>query len=398
MGNAVVNLLIISLAAAFGFAAAAEVEGAWNEDGKSPSIWDTLAQAVPSKISDNTTGNVAVDMYHRWESDIELMKQLGIKHYRLSIAWTRIIPQGVEGSPVNMAGVNWYRNLIKALLAAGIKPAVTMYHWDLPQVLQDTYGGFMSPLIQRDFLYYADTLFAQLGDLVDQWMTFNEVISICELGYQLNVFAPQLNAGLAAKYTCGHSIILAHAKAIQLYRTKYMATQKGRVSIALDGKYGWPKNPDSPADVEAAENFMVFQYAWIADPLYFGDYPKIMKDTQGADLPKFTPAETALLKATPIDFFSVNFYCGYYISAPPPNSPTNMTYDAGTKFTSPGVPTNAPWLFKTPTGLRNTLVWLHKRYDGPEFWITENGVSGPDEEWRRPPEVLDDKFRQDFYQ
>lgn len=113
--------------------------------------------------------------------------------------------------------------------------------------LQDTYGGFMSPLIQRDFLYYADTLFTHLGDLVDQWLTFNEVISICELGYQLKAFAPQLGGGLPAKYTCGHNILLAHAKTIKLYREKYQATQKGRISIALDGKWGYPRDPSNPA-------------------------------------------------------------------------------------------------------------------------------------------------------
>lgn len=376
-----------------------QVEGGWDADGKSPSIWDTLAQS-PGKIADNTTGDVACDMYNRWAEDIALMKQLGVKNYRLSVAWTRIIPAGVAGSAVNMAGVNWYRNLIKALLAAGIRPAVTMYHWDLPQVLQNEYGGFLSPKIQEDFLYYADTLFKHLGDIVDQWMTFNEVISICELGYQVDVFAPQANKGLGAKYTCGHNVLLAHAKTMQLYRTKY-AAQKGRVSIALDGKWGYPKDPNNPADVAAAENFMVFQYAWMADPLYFGDYPAVMKETQGALLPKFTAEESKLLRAATIDFFSVNFYCGYYVWAPAPGSPKELTYDVGAntggQFISPGIPSNAPWLFKTPDGLRLTLQWLAKRYNGPEFWITENGVSGPDEDWKPLPAVLDDVYRQDYY-
>jgi beta-glucosidase len=376
-----------------------QVEGGWDADGKSPSIWDTLAQ-TPGKIADNTTGDVACDMYNRWPEDIALMKKLGVKNYRLSIAWTRILPDGVAGSAVNMAGVNWYRTLIKALLQAGIRPAVTMYHWDLPQVLQDKYGGFLTPQIQTDFLYYADTLFKHLGDIVDQWMTFNEVISICELGYQVDVFAPQANKGLGAKYTCGHNVLLAHAKTVQMYRTKY-ASQKGRVSIALDGKWGYPKDPKNPADVTAAENFMVFQYAWMADPLYFGDYPAVMRETQGDLLPKFTAEESKLLRSTTVDFFSVNFYCGYYVWAPAPGSPKELTYDVGAntggQFISPGIPSNAPWLFKTPDGLRLTLQWLAKRYNNPEFWITENGVSGPDEDWKPLPAVLDDVYRQDYY-
>eukprot|EP00879_Flechtneria_rotunda_P021136 GHRR01022267.1.p1 GENE.GHRR01022267.1~~GHRR01022267.1.p1 ORF type:complete len:461 (+),score=105.61 GHRR01022267.1:123-1505(+) len=373
-----------------------QVEGGWRENGKSPSIWDTLTQK-PGLIADNTTGAVADDMYHLWKSDIKLMQQLGIKHYRMSIAWTRIVPGGVAGSPVNMAGINWYRTFIKELLASGIKPAVTMFHWDLPQVLQDKYDGFMSAQVQRDFLYYADALFRHLGDLVDQWMTFNEVISICELGYEKDVFAPQLGKGLAAKYTCGHNIILAHAQTMLLYRTKYQEIQKGRISIALDGKWGYARDPNNPADVTAANNFMIFQYAWIADPLYFGDYPAVMKETQGPALPRFTAAETALLVMTTIDFFSVNFYCGYYVWAPPVGAPKNMTYDVGDVLTSPGIPSNAAWLFKTPDGLRKTLVWLHQRYNGPEFWITENGVSGPGEESAPLPGVLNDTFRQDYY-
>lgn len=373
-----------------------QVEGGWDADGKSPSVWDTLVHKRPSLIADNSTGDVACDMYNRWQEDIALMARLGIKNYRMSIAWARIIPGGVAGSPVNAAGVAWYRRFIKALLAAGIRPAVTMYHWDLPQVLQDKYGGWLSPASQEDFVYYADTLFRELGDLVDQWMTFNEVISICELGYQLDVFAPQVKGGLPAKYACGHNIILAHAKAVQLYRTRY-ASQGGRVSIALDGKWGYPRDPASAADVAAADAFMVFQYAWIADPLYFGDYPALMRATQGDMLPRFTEAEKRLLRSTTIDFFAVNFYCGYYIAAPPPGSPKSTVYDTGDKLTSPGIPTNAPWLFKTPDGFRNTLVWLDRRYGGPEFWVTENGVSGPQEEAAAAPAVLRDAFRQDYY-
>jgi len=372
-----------------------QVEGGWNADGKSPSIWDTLSQ-TPGTIKDNSTGDVACDHYNKWQEDVALMKKLGMKNYRFSIAWPRIIPGGVKGSPVNEAGVNWYRQLILALLDAGIEPAVTMYHWDLPQVLQDNYGGFMSTKIQDDFVYYADTIFTHLGDLVTQWMTFNEVISICELGYQKNVFAPQLDGGPAAKYTCGHNVLLAHAKTVELYNKKYRATQKGRISLALDGKWGYPNDINNPADVAAAQAFMEFQYSWMADPLYFGDYPKLMRDTQGDDLPVFTPAEKELLKSARPDFFGVNFYCGYNVKAPASGAPLGKTYVVE-PFTSPGIPTNASWLFVTPDGLRKTLVWLHKRYDGPEFWITENGVTVLDEEFTAVPGVLKDTFRQDFY-
>lgn len=142
---------------------------------------------------------------------------------------------------------------------------------------------------------------------------------------------------------------------------------------------------------------MVFQYAWMADPIYFGDYPQIMRDTQGADLPRFTEAEKALLRSTTVDFFSVNFYCGYYIWAPPAGAPKSVVYDFGEVFTSPGTPTNAAWLFKTPDGFRNTLTWLSKRYNNPEIWVTENGVSGPNEETAGAERAVRDDFRLDFY-
>lgn len=378
-----------------------QIEGGWNAGGKSPSIWDTLTQKEPSLIMDNSTGNVATDHFNRWEEDVALMKRMGVKHYRLSLAWTRIVPGGVAGSPINMEGIRFYLRLIKGLKAAGIQPAVTLYHWDLPHVLQDKYKGFLSPKIQEDFLYYADAVFKHLGPEVDQWMTFNEVISICELGYQLEVFAPQMGLGLKGKYVCGHNIILAHAKTVKLYRAKYAAAQKGKVSIALDGKWGYPYNPKSAADVEAAENFMVFQYAWIADPLYYGDYPLIMRNTQGDDLPKFTEEDRDLLRETPIDVFSVNFYCGYFVKAPDVGSPLNMTYNVtykGPDGNWVGPPSGAPnWLFKTPDGLRKALVWLHKRYEGPEMWITENGVAGLNESSLRPPAVLQDDYRLGYY-
>ena len=242
-----------------------KIEGAWNESGKGPSIWDEFVR-LPGIVVNNATGDVADDHYHRFKSDVALMKSLDANGYRLSLAWTRIVPTGERGSAINYAGIAFYKALILDLLAQGIKPAVTLYHWDLPAPLQKKYKGFESPELQDDFLYYADVVFKHLGPLVTDWMTFNEPLSICQLGYDYGVFAPGTKGGPKGQYVCGHNLLLAHARTVQMYRQKYAAAQGGRIGMALDGKWGTPFNPKSPADVAAAQYWMEFQYGWMADP------------------------------------------------------------------------------------------------------------------------------------
>ncbi|KIZ04410.1 beta-glucosidase [Monoraphidium neglectum] len=385
-----------------GATSAYQIEGAWNEDGKGPSIWDTFSQKGGETV-DNANGNVANDFYHRWQGDVAMMKKLGVKTYRMSIAWTRIVPTGAAGSPINAKGVEFYRTLITELLKNGIVPAITMFHWDLPQGLQDTIKGFHAEgtAFQDAFVYYADTLFRELGPLVKLWMTFNEPMSICDLGYGQGVFAPGIKGGAAGQYKCGHNLLLAHAKTVKLYREKYMGAQDGKISMALDGKYGYPLT-DSAADKQAAQYWMEFQYGWMADPVYFGDYPTSMHKFMGDKLPKFTPEESVLLKGSQ-DYFACNFYNGYFIKAPAdPNSefPYEVTMK-NEKGQWVGEPSASSWLFRTPDGLRKTLVWLDSRYsvDGRkvEFTISENGVSGPGEASLRPPAVLQDNYRLRYY-
>ncbi|KIY98128.1 beta-glucosidase [Monoraphidium neglectum] len=371
-----------------GAASAYQIEGAWNADGKGPSIWDTFTQKG-GETQGNATGDVANDHYHSF-----------------SVAWSRIVPSGVAGSPVNAAGVRWYRELVEALLGAGIVPAITMYHWDLPQGLQDSSGGFLAEgaAFQDAFVYYADTLFRELGPLVKLWMTFNEPLSICELGFSAGVFAPGIKLGPAGQYRCGRNLLLAHARAVKLYRQKYRAAQGGRIAMALDGKWGWPYDAKSEADKKAAQYWMEFQYGWMADPVYFGDYPASMLQHLNASLlPRFTREEGVLLKGT-LDFFAVNFYCGYFIQARQPDAESPYPYTVLHKNASGqwvGTPTVSSWLFVTPTALRETLVWLDRRYSvggrKVEFSISENGVSGPAEDKLRPPAVLEDTFRLSYY-
>ncbi|GBF98739.1 glycoside hydrolase family 1 [Raphidocelis subcapitata] len=246
-----------------GATSAYQIEGAWNEDGKGPSIWDTFAQKG-GETQGNANGNVANDHYHRWREDIELMKTLGVKTYRFSVAWARIVPSGTAGSAVNQKGIDWYKNLITELLKAGIVPAVTMYHWDMPQGLQDSAGGFLSegPAFVDAFAYYADVLFRELGPLVKLWMTFNEPLSICNLGYNEGIFAPGIKNGPWGQYKCGHNLLLAHARAYRLYKERYAGQQGGKIAMALDGKWGYPYDPNSQADRDAAQAWMEWQYGY----------------------------------------------------------------------------------------------------------------------------------------
>eukprot|EP00877_Chromochloris_zofingiensis_P005052 jgi/Chrzof1/14548/Cz09g06270.t1 len=371
-----------------------QIEGAWNADGKSPSIWDTFTRQA-GFVEGGMTGNVACDHYHRFEEDVAYMKSLGMKIYRFSVAWTRIIPGGVKGSPINMPGVNWYVNLVKLLLANNITPAVTIYHWDLPQVLQDKYKGFYGGgQFQDDFVYYADTLFKYLGPYVCHWITFNEPNVICGLGYGEGVFAPAVVDGPIGQMKCGYNLLLAHAKTVHLYRQKYSSSQGGRLSMALDGNFGIPFT-NSDADKKAVEALHIWKWGWIADPVYFGDWPNWLKEVLGYRLPAFTQEDKALLKGS-FDYFGLNFYDSMFAKSNPGAIPPVIASATGPNGSFVGAPSASSWVFKTPTGLRSALNWLSARYSHPEFWVVENGVAVPGEAQARPPGVLNDTFRQEW--
>jgi beta-glucosidase len=412
---------------AFGAATAAyQVEGGWNAKGKGPSIWDRFVR--PSEkggcgcIAEGATGDVAADHYTRFQQDVDLMRSLGIRHYRFSISWPRLMPQGAKGTPVSKEGVAFYKALVKSLRQAGITPVATLYHWDLPHALQEKYGGFAAENPERfaeDFAAYADAAFGALsgGEAgVDEWITFNEPISICSLGYGIGIFAPGSMGGKAGEHKCGHALLLAHAAAAKVYNAKYRARSngKGKLSIALDGKYGKPWSSNSPADKKAADAFTLFQFGWMADPLYFGDYPQEMRRaydaSSGAQLPAFTEKQKADLKASKPDALSLNFYTSYWVKAPDGGVidaagkiaragkvPFNVTYGEGPGGAKIGPVAASGWLFVTPDAFGQTLEWLSKRYGSPEIWVTENGVSVEKEDTLVPPAVLRDSFRVNYF-
>ncbi|XP_077992282.1 lactase/phlorizin hydrolase-like, partial [Glandiceps talaboti] len=364
-----------------------QIEGGWLEDNKGLSIWDTFSHS--GRIYNNQNGDVACDSYHKYEDDIELLVRLGVTQYRFSISWPRIMPDGTMNS-LNQAGIDYYSTLLDKLIEAGIDPMVTLYHWDLPQALQDI-GGWENDSLAELFKEYADICFQEFGPRVKYWATFNEPYVVTWLGYGINVFAPGIYDPGSAPYRTAHTIIKAHAKAYNIYQEKYKATQGGMITIVLSTDWGEPEDPNDPLDVAAADRYMQFTAGWYAHPIFInGDYPDVMKWQVGnksiaqgfneSRLPTFTEEEKAYIKGT-ADFFGLNQYtttiCVHDVN---PNSEPNYEQDQDvTRYQKDEWPTSpSGWLRPVPWGLRKLLNWLKAEYNDPIIVVTENGISTED--------------------
>ncbi|CAG0896208.1 unnamed protein product, partial [Cyprideis torosa] len=288
-----------------------QIEGAWDEDGKGVNIWDTFTHGPPERPN----GDIACDTYHKWQEDIDMLQALGVTHYRFSISWARILPEGT--GRINPLGIEWYSNFTDGLLAAGIEPMVTLYHWDLPQALQDR-GGWLSDDAWDWFEEYADVMFGALGDRVKLWITLNEPWVASVVGYGTGAHAPGLNNEGEFPYISAHNMLKSHARAYRLYKSKY-ADQNGQVGITLNVGYAIPDN-DDPITIEAANRNLEFNIGWFAHPVLIdGDYPPVMRELvdyksqqQGfaqSRLPYFTEEEKAML-AQSSDFLGMNYYTG----------------------------------------------------------------------------------------
>ena len=291
-----------------------QIEGAWNKDGKGESIWDRMCH-TPGMVVNGDTADVGVDHYHRWKEDIQLMKDLGVQT-RMSLSWPRMFPTGLVSAP-NAAGIKFYSDLIDGLIAAGITPMVTLYHWDLPQALQDSYGGLLNRQFIEDFTEYGRECFRLFGDRVKQWITFNEPSCICVLGYGLGNHAPGNceNPGTEV-YLTSHHLLLAHAHTYRIYVKEFKDEQKGMCGITLNSEWWDPVSSDA-ADLTAARRAMDFTLGIYAEPIWGrnkggdndndNDYPSVVRETAGTRLPTFTAAEKSLLKDSS-DFFGLNHY------------------------------------------------------------------------------------------
>ncbi|XP_077982925.1 cytosolic beta-glucosidase-like [Glandiceps talaboti] len=369
--------------------AAYQIEGAWNEDGKAPSIWDTFSH-TPGRTYNNQSADVACDSYHKFEEDVAMMKSMGLNHYRFSIAWSRVLPDGTRNK-INQAGVDYYHKLIDALLAANIQPMVTLYHWDLPQALQNI-GGWENDILAVHFDNYADFCFNEFGNKVKLWITLNEPYVFSKVGHEAGIHAPGLKHQGTTVYRVAHNVLKAHAKAWHTYNERYRPTQKGKCGITLNCSWGVP-GTDSDDDKAAAERYMQFGFGWFAHPIFInGDYPEIMKEQilkkstmQGltaSRLPEFTEEEKQLIKGTS-DFLGANYYTTVYVGhkdrqVMPPGffkDQDFMTWDDEIWPAS-----GAGWIKAVPWGFRKFLNWIDENFNHPIIYITENGVAEHSEE------------------
>ena len=357
-----------------------QIEGAWNEGGKGPSIWDVFC-LIPGKINDSDTGEIACDHYHRIKEDVALMKAMGLKAYRFSISWARIQPAG--RGEINQQGIDFYNLLINELITEGIEPWVTLYHWDLPVALEFEIGGWLNEDIAEVFADYAGICFEHFGDRVKNWITINEAWVVAILGYGHGVFAPGKKSP-DLPYLVGHNLLLAHAKAVQLYRTKFKLKQSGCIGITNNCDWREPLT-SSDADKAAAQRALEFFLGWFADPVYKGDYPETMKTRLGKRLPNFTETEKVLLKGSS-DFFGLNHYTTMFAADATNIKEQETVYGNGGLSADQDVNlsvspdwemTDMQWAI-VPWGCKKLLQWIAERYDNPPVFITENGCAFDD--------------------
>ena len=362
--------------------AAYQIEGAWNEDGKGESIWDRWSHNR-ARDAGWETGDVACDHYHRFREDVQLLKALGVQSYRFSISWPRVFPDG-KGIP-NPAGLAFYSELVDLLVEAGIAPSVTLYHWDLPQKLQDL-GGWVNPESADWFAAYAATMFEALGDRVANWMTFNEPYVTSYMGYLEGTHAPGLRDVTASLAVC-HHILLAHGKAVSLYRKTGL---KGRIGISLDLFPGKPATGD-PMDAEACMRDTEAHLGWFADPIFKGFYPERMAAQyrkHGIVLPEVTSGTFDLVHQ-PIDFLGINFYRGAVIRHAPGH---NLPFETG--YVPCDMEREHREHVLRAEHLYDHLVYLHQTYPGVPVMITENGFGTQETPDRNG--VVSDPYRIDY--
>jgi beta-galactosidase len=372
-----------------------QIEGAWNKDGKGPSVWDAFC-LIPGKIVNNDSGQVACDHYHRFREDIQLMKEMGLKTYRFSISWSRVMPTGRE--KVNLKGINFYSQLIDELLANDIEPWAALSHFDLPLALQFEKDGWLNSEIQDCFADFAKVCFENFGDRVKHWITFNEAWVVATLSHGKGMFAPGRSSD---KETClaAHNMLLAHAKAYRLYDKEFRPSQKGFLGITNNGDWREPLT-DSPEDRAAAQKALEYYFGWFTDPVFFGRYPDSMRQGLKEILPEFTPAEQKLIKGT-TDFVGLNHYTTFLAAdaygntekpfeyanhAFPFQQAVNLSVDPDWEITEMGWPI-------VPEGLYKLLKWIDDRYSRPIIYITENGGAFHDE---LEAGKVDDQSRLDY--
>ena len=352
-------------------AAAYQIEGACATDGRRPSVWDALC-ARPGAVFGGHAGDVACDHYHRYPEDVALIAELGAKAYRLSISWPRVLPTGLR--PINEAGLDFYDRLIDALLSRGVKPWVTLFHWDYPLDLYHR-GGWLNRDTVDWFGDYTEVVVKRLGDRVRHWMTLNEAQCFVGLGHRTGVHAPGMSYSRADVLRVAHHALLAHGRAVRVIRQT--ATAKPSIGWAPHGSIAYPVSA-AERDIEAArremfavprEDHWYFCTSWFADPVVLGRYPEDGLQSFGTDLPAGFERDLEQI-AQPLDFFGVNIYQGQPIAADADGRAVKVNRPAGYPHTMCHWPVEPEVLYWGPR-------FLHARYKLP-LYITESGCASMD--------------------
>ena len=348
-----------------------QIEGAAYEDGKGENIWDVFCKEK-GRVYEGQTGEVACDHYHLFQQDVDMMKQMGVKAYRFSINWARVLPEGY--GKVNEAGIAFYDRLIDALLEAGIEPYITLYHWDMPYALYQK-GGFLNEDMVEWFGDYAGLISERFSDRVTHFFTINEPQCCIGLGFHSGVHAPGVKAPLRDTFTMAHILMKAHGRAVQKIREK--AKQPVQIGYAPTGCMSYPAT-DSPEDIEAArqhffaiesEENWTWNVGWWSDPVLLGKYPEKDMERFERYLPKITDADMKLI-SEPIDIYGQNMYNGRCFRMGKDGNPEEVKRKTGAPKTAAGWPI-------TPECMYWGTKFLYERYQKP-IYITENGISCTD--------------------
>nr|XP_043624369.1 beta-glucosidase 47-like isoform X2 [Erigeron canadensis] len=341
------------------------------------------------------------------------MEFIGINTFRFSISWARILPKGRFGN-VNVAGIKHYDNLINALIGKGIQPFVSLTHYDIPQELEDKYGGWLSPQIRQEFAYYASICFRYYGDRVNYWVTFNEPNIVAVRGYRSGIYPPARCSGSFGNCSSGnsekepfiaaHNMILSHAVAVDIYRTKYQEKWNGSIGIIMNAVWYEPIS-NSSQDRLAAQRAQSFFTNWFLDPILFGEYPEEMKDILGSLLPRFSKNDLKKLK-NGLDFIGINHYTSFYAKdclystcEEGPGVSKTEGYYLRTALNSNGQigeSTALDWLYVYPKGMEKMVTYFKTRYNNTPMFITENGIGVLDQPDSNINDFLNDYKRVEY--
>ncbi|KAJ9551456.1 hypothetical protein OSB04_015501 [Centaurea solstitialis] len=397
----------------FGAATSAyQIEGAYLEDGKSLSNWDVFCHSVGCG-ENGENGDIADDHYHRFLEDIEMMHSLGLKAYRFSISWARILPRGRFGE-VNPAGIFFYNKLIDNLILKGIEPFVTLFHSDFPQELEDRYGSWLNPEIREDFVHMAEVCFKSFGDRVKYWITINEPNIFVEHAYKKGLFPPSRCSKPFGTCLAGnsdveppiamHNMLLAHGMTAKLYHENFQPKQGGSIGLVMHC-YMFEPLTDSDLDRKAVKRAFAFNIGWSLDPVIFGDYPEEMHEYLGNELPSFSLDEKNFMKNSS-DFIGINHYSTIYAKDCTNSSCSPIADRASQGFFElvgecDGVPIGEPTAidesYVVPSGIGKIVEYIKIQYNNKPMFITENGYSSPDVHEERIDVLMNDIKRVEYH-